>query len=80
MYVRLCVQLTQLKADLRDVFYSHQWTPDAFLLARAYVAADDEGGGGAREGEGGAREGLGGLREGPTPPVRIPMKHATRKL
>ena len=30
-------ELQQIKADLRDVLYSHKWTPDAFLLARAYV-------------------------------------------
>ena len=35
-------ELQQIKADLRDVLYSHKWTPDAFLLARAYVA-DEEG-------------------------------------
>ena len=28
----------QIKADLRDILYSHKWTPDAYLLARAYVA------------------------------------------
>ncbi len=33
-------ELQQIKADLRDVLYSHKWTPDAFLLARAYVAED----------------------------------------
>lgn len=30
-------ELMQIKADLRDVLYSHKWTPDAYLLARAYV-------------------------------------------
>lgn len=35
-------ELQQIKADLRDVLYSHRWTPDAFLLARAYVADDEE--------------------------------------
>ncbi len=30
-------ELLQIKADLRDVLYSHKWTPDAFLMARAYV-------------------------------------------
>lgn len=34
-------QLNQLKSDLRDVLYSHKWTPDAYLLAKAYVAEDD---------------------------------------
>lgn len=33
-------ELLQIKADLRDVLYSHKWTPDAFLMARAYVSAD----------------------------------------
>ena len=28
------VQLVQLKADLNDIFYSNQWTPDAFLIAK----------------------------------------------
>ncbi len=31
-------ELVQIKADLRDVLYSHKWTPDAFLMARAYIA------------------------------------------
>ena len=35
------MQLNQLKTDLRDVLYSHKWTPDAYLLAKAYVAQDD---------------------------------------
>ena len=30
-------ELVQIKADLRDVLYSHKWTPDAFLMARAYI-------------------------------------------
>jgi len=34
-------QLKQLKLDLRDVLYSHKWTPDAFLLARAYILDED---------------------------------------
>uniref|UniRef100_X2A551 CCDC92/74 N-terminal domain-containing protein n=2 Tax=Capitella teleta TaxID=283909 RepID=X2A551_CAPTE len=34
-------ELNQLKSDLRDVLYSHKWTPDAYLLAKAYVAEDD---------------------------------------
>jgi len=34
----ICCQLKQLKLDLHDVLYSHKWTPDAYLLARAYVA------------------------------------------
>ena len=31
-------ELRQIKSDLRDILYSHKWTPDAYLLARAYVA------------------------------------------
>ena len=34
-------ELERLKSDLRDVLYSHKWTPDAYLLAKAYVAEDD---------------------------------------
>ncbi|XP_055861182.1 uncharacterized protein LOC106073048 isoform X1 [Biomphalaria glabrata] len=34
-------ELNQLKLDLRDVLYSHKWTPDAFLMAKAYIAEDD---------------------------------------
>lgn len=37
-------ELMQIKADLRDVLYSHKWTPDAYLLARAYVADEREDG------------------------------------
>lgn len=33
-------ELLQIKADLRDVLYSHKWTPDAFLMARAYISGD----------------------------------------
>lgn len=35
-------ELTQIKADLRDVLYSHKWTPDAYLMARAYVSDETE--------------------------------------
>ncbi|KAI0208834.1 hypothetical protein LSAT2_006450 [Lamellibrachia satsuma] len=35
-------ELSQLKTDLRDVLYSHKWSPDAYLLAKAYVAEDEE--------------------------------------
>lgn len=35
-------QLMQLKADLCDVLYSHKWTPDAYLMARAYVSGLEE--------------------------------------
>lgn len=34
-------ELDRLKSDLKDVLYSHKWTPDAYLLAKAYVAEDD---------------------------------------
>jgi len=40
--VNVWMQLKQLKLDLNDVLYSHTWTPDAYLLARAYVAGDGE--------------------------------------
>lgn len=36
-----CFQLSQIKTDLRDVLYSEKWTPDAFLLAKAYVVDDE---------------------------------------
>ncbi|XP_077995748.1 coiled-coil domain-containing protein 74B-like isoform X1 [Glandiceps talaboti] len=35
-------ELMRLKADLKDVLYSHKWTPDAYLLAKAYVAEEGE--------------------------------------
>ncbi|KAK3580816.1 hypothetical protein CHS0354_025161 [Potamilus streckersoni] len=60
-------ELDQLKSDLRDVLYSHKWTPDAYLLARAYIADDD-----AKEHiEGGSEKNL------PRLPLKNPM---TRKL
>lgn len=31
------MQLFQLKADLEDLLYSEKWTPDAYLIARAYI-------------------------------------------
>lgn len=34
-------ELDTLKCDLRDVFYSHKWTPDAYLSAKAYIVEDD---------------------------------------
>lgn len=35
----LCLlQLTQIRADLRDILFSHKWTPEAYLRARAYVS------------------------------------------
>lgn len=62
----ICIQqLNQLKTDLRDVLYSHKWTPDAYLLARAYVA-DDEAAEAAQQ----PRRSL----------PRVPMKHLTKKL
>jgi len=36
-------ELLQIKADLKDVLYSHKWTPDAFLMARAYINEDVNG-------------------------------------
>ena len=33
-------QLTKVKSDLKEVLYSKKWTPDAYLLAKAYVASD----------------------------------------
>ena len=36
------LQLVQIKADLRDVLYSHKWTPDAYLIARAYISDKEE--------------------------------------
>ncbi|XP_033628267.1 uncharacterized protein LOC117290813 [Asterias rubens] len=38
---RQSLELSRLKSDLKDVLYSHKWTPDAYLLAKAYVAEDD---------------------------------------
>lgn len=35
-------ELTQLKADLQDLLYSDKWTPDAYLIARAYVPEDED--------------------------------------
>ncbi|XP_060564742.1 coiled-coil domain-containing protein 74A-like isoform X2 [Ruditapes philippinarum] len=34
-------ELDNLKSDLRDVLYSHKWTPDAYLLAKAYVHEEE---------------------------------------
>ena len=36
-------ELRQIKSDLRDILYSQKWTPDAYLLARAYVADEKPG-------------------------------------
>lgn len=37
----ISLQLQQLKSDLSDVLYSHKWTPDAYLLAKAYIADEE---------------------------------------
>ncbi|XP_064650790.1 coiled-coil domain-containing protein 74B-like isoform X2 [Lineus longissimus] len=37
-------ELSRLKSDLRDVLYSQKWTPDAYLIAKAYVADEEEDG------------------------------------
>ena len=37
MYI-IHFQLNRVKSDLKDVLYSHKWTPDAYLLAKAYVS------------------------------------------
>ena len=52
------------------MLYSHKWTPDAYLLAKAYIAADDE-----KESAAVA----GGSATDPRLP-KIAMKHPTRKL
>ena len=36
-------ELVQIKADLHDVLYSHKWTPNAYLMARAYVSDERTG-------------------------------------
>lgn len=41
VHLKIYFQLDGLKSDLRDVLYSHKWTPDAYLLAKAYIAEDD---------------------------------------
>ena len=41
MLLSYVCQLGQLKSDLRDVLYSHKWSPDAYLLAKAYVMEDE---------------------------------------
>ncbi|XP_071945384.1 uncharacterized protein [Antedon mediterranea] len=57
-------ELTRLKADLKDVLYSHKWTPDAYLLAKAYIAEED----GDTNAEG----------EGKSP--RVALKNHSRKI
>ena len=34
-------QLLRLKTDLHDLLHSHKWTPEAFLLAKAYASGND---------------------------------------
>lgn len=58
-------ELEQLKSDLRDVLYSHKWTPDAYLLAKAYIAEDDK-----KDDDAVSKSSL----------PKIPLKHQTRKL
>jgi len=36
-------ELIQIKADLHDVLYSHKWTPDAYIMARAYISDEKSG-------------------------------------
>ena len=31
-----------MKADLQDLLYSDKWTPDAYLISRAYVPEDED--------------------------------------
>lgn len=57
-------ELDRLKSDLKDVLYSHKWTPDAYLLAKAYVAEEDQ-----KEGEG---------KDKSLP--KLPFKNQSRKL
>jgi hypothetical protein len=40
--LKQAAELHQLKSDLRDAVYSHKRTPDAILLAKAYVASDTD--------------------------------------
>lgn len=35
-------ELSKMKTDLRDVLYTHKWTPDSYLLAKSYLPDDDE--------------------------------------
>lgn len=59
-------ELERLKSDLRDVLYSHKWTPDAYLLAKAYIAEDDK------------KDDSDSTSKSSLP--KIPLKHQTRKL
>ncbi|XP_076434951.1 coiled-coil domain-containing protein 74B-like [Babylonia areolata] len=60
-------ELERLKSDLRDVLYSHKWTPDAYLLAKAYIAEDDKKGDSPEA-----------VSKSALP--KIPLKNQTRKL
>ena len=33
-------QLSKLKSDLNEALYSDKWTPDAYLLAKSYMAEE----------------------------------------
>ncbi|WAR02497.1 CC74B-like protein [Mya arenaria] len=59
-------ELDNLKSDLRDVLYSHKWTPDAYLLAKAYVTEEDHSG----------KEASGADKSLP----KLQMKNPSRKL
>jgi hypothetical protein len=48
------------------VLYSHKWTPDAYLLAKAYIAEDDK----KDDSDTASKASL----------PKIPMKQQTRKL
>ncbi|XP_071485833.1 coiled-coil domain-containing protein 74B-like [Diadema antillarum] len=37
---RQSCELQRIKSDLKDVLYSHKWTPDAYLMAKAYIAEE----------------------------------------
>jgi len=64
------MQLKQLKLDLRDVLYSHKWTPDAYLLARAYITEEDDQPSCISQ----------SVMPAPASPPRIPLRHATKKV
>lgn len=37
---RQSYELQLIKSDLKEVLYSHKWTPDAYLMAKAYIAEE----------------------------------------
>nr|XP_054748976.1 uncharacterized protein LOC129254538 [Lytechinus pictus] len=41
-------ELNRIKSDLKDVLYSHKWTPDAYLMAKAYIADEQNVAGDAK--------------------------------